>query len=420
MTTLRGLGHEAVMAPMYLPFQIDDKEAASDDLLFFGGINVYLQQKIALFRHTPHWLDALFDSRALLRLTARKAGMTKASELGEMTLSMLKGEQGNQRKELERLLDWIRTQEPFDVVALSNCLLLSLAEAIQEEFNLPVVCTLQGEDGFLDSLPDPYREEAWERLCGLVEYVQRFVAVSYYYGDVMQKRMRIPQEKMRVVQNGISLQGYESIASRSPGRVIGYLARLCDMKGLPRLIEAFIQLKRHPGYADVTLKIAGTMTPSDETLVNRMKEQLIDAGLAKDVEFLPNLNREEKIRFLQSLSVFSVPATYGESFGLYVLEALAAGVPVVQPCHAGFIEIVEQTGGGVMFQHDSLEDYVSCLRRLLDDTTHAHDLGQQGRAEVFRHFHVERMARDIVQVYESVTEAGASIQSSEGVNGIGI
>jgi len=403
VSALRTEGHDAVMALLYLPFFIDETDTSSVDRIFFGGINVYLQQKVPLFRRTPRWIDSLFDFPALLKFSARQAGMTKAAELGEMSLSMLEGENGHQKKELERLLQWLRSQAPFDVVCLSNCMLLGLAGPIRRDTNAPVLCTLQGEDGFLDALPNPYRELVWEKLRQRAADVDCFVPVSHYYAGVMKRRMNIPEGKVFVIQNGISLQGYDPYPNPNPGRAIGYLARLCEDKGLRQLVSAFIHLKKRPRYGDVRLKIAGTVTALDEIYVKKIKDQLRKEGLWDSVEFHPNISREDKICFLRSLRLFSVPALYGESFGLYVLEALASGVPVVQPRHAGFEEIVEQTGGGLLYRGDDPADYLQTLETLLDNPEQAQEMGRRGKEEVFRYFHMGRMARDFVRLCETLT-----------------
>src|SRR5262249_26334232 len=91
-------GHDALLIPTYTPIRTDEADV-SQKRVFFGGINVYLQQKLALFRHTPWVLDRLLDARRLLNWVSRFAVKTQAEDLGELTVSMLKGEHGNQRKE---------------------------------------------------------------------------------------------------------------------------------------------------------------------------------------------------------------------------------------------------------------------------------------------------------------------------------
>lgn len=398
---LRKHGHEVTLQPLYLPLCTDEPVSENNDSVFFGGVNVYLQQKSNFFRKTPRWIDRLFDSRWLLKFSARQAGMTAAPELGAMTLSMLSGADGNQVKELNRLIDWLKSQDKPDIVILSNGILLGMAKAISSQ-GIPIVCTLQGEDGFLDALPEPYRSEAWRLLSECARHVKAFIPVSHYHAGLMKERLNLPDDRYTVVQNGISLDGYEEIPDSPPTPVLGYLARLCPVKGLDVLVDAFVELKKNPSLSDLKLILAGTMTNADRPFVETMKKRLEKAGLLSGVSFHPNVSRHQKIEILKSLSVLSVPATYGESFGLYVLEALAAGVPVVQPRHGGFTEIIERTRGGLLYDPIDRESYVSVLTGLLTQPEKAWILGQRGRKVVHDYFNIDRMAHDILQVLQRV------------------
>ena len=403
---LRRLGHEVILQPLYLPIMTDEPDIEHDASILFGGINVYLQQKTKLFRNTPRWIDRIFDSRRLLSFSARQANMTNASELGEMTISMLEGENGKQAKELDRFARWLSEIERPDVVILSTGMLLGLAKVISQDLRFPLVCTLQGEDGFLDALPEPHRTEAWRLFSSNGEYVDAFIAVSHYYADVMKRRMNLHSDKCLVVQNGISLDGYGDPADAVETPTLGYMAHMRPAKGLDRLIDAFIQLKKRPEFRSLRLKIAGTMTRADRPFVGEMKKRLEDADVLSDASFYPNISRNEKIDFLKSLSALSVPATYGECFGLYIVEAMAAGVPVVQPRHGGFPEILDRTSGGILYEADDMGSYVSALAQLLSQPEHARQLGLRGRDAVQDHFNVDRMAQDILRILERVRESG--------------
>src|SRR6266576_6343164 len=83
-------GHDALLIPTYTPIRTDETDV-SQKRVFFGGINVYLQQKLSLFRHTPWFLDRLLDQGWLLRLASRFAVKTEARELGALQVSMLQG-----------------------------------------------------------------------------------------------------------------------------------------------------------------------------------------------------------------------------------------------------------------------------------------------------------------------------------------
>ncbi len=403
VTALRALGHDATLVPMYLPMITDEPQIEGNAPMFFGGINVYLQQRSSLFRHTPAWLDRLFDTPGLLRWVAGRVSMTRERDLGDITLSMLRGEEGRQAKELEKLLTWLSSEEHRpQVVCLSNVLLAGLARGIKTRLHVPVVCTLQGEDSFLDGLPEPYRQQAWELLSRRAAEIDAFIAVSHYYGDVMKRRLTIPSDKVHVVHNGIRLDGYAPAEMAPHPPAIGFLARGCRQKGLHTLVEAFIHLRKRNRMGDVKLRIAGTTLPTDEPFVTQLRERLAECGLTPAVDFLPNISLAEKQAFLKTVSVLSVPATYGESFGLYVLEALASGVPVVQPRHAAFPELIEATGGGVLCEPDNPESLALAIESLLLDDDRRRALGQRGRQAVLDRFGVERMARRVADICEGV------------------
>jgi glycosyltransferase involved in cell wall biosynthesis len=394
-------GHDALLVPLYLPPALDEVAASEGAPLFYGGINVYLQQKSALFRRTPRWVDRLMDAPPVLQLAASRAGSTRASELGDLTVSTLRGEEGNQVKELDRLCDWLHEVRP-DVVCLSNVLLIGLARRIKERTGAAVVCTLQGEDAFLDSLPKGDREAAWQTLTERAADADALIAVSHYYGDVMHRRAGLPAERLHVVYNGILLDGYEPAPAAPDPPVLGFLSRMCPPKGLATLVEAYLLLRKNERLHGLKLHVAGSMTAADEAFVEHLRSRLTAAGVADDVQFLPNVSREGKIAFLRGLSVLSVPATYGESFGLYVIEALAAGVPVVQPRHAAFPELIEATGGGTLCDPDDPAALAAALEALLADPSTARALGARGRAAVLQHFSVECMAEGVLRVFEQV------------------
>jgi glycosyltransferase involved in cell wall biosynthesis len=398
---LRRQGHDVLMAPLYLPLAVEEAQA-DEAPLFYGGINVYLQQKASLFRTTPRWLDRLFDSPGLLRAAAKRAGMTSARELGEMTLSMLRGEEGQQVKELERLTDWLATEARPDVVLLSTGLLLGLARRIKERTGVPIGCFLNGEDTYLDSLPEGTSEAAWDLLSGRARDVDMLFPVSRYYADLMGRRASLPPDRVRVIYPGISLDGFPAPTSPPEPPVLGYLARMCPAKGLETLVEAYILLRARDRVRNLKLRVGGSCTEADGQFVRKLQERLAAKGLAEDVEFLPNLSREAKLAFLGSLSVLSVPATYGEAFGLYVIEAMAAGVPVVQPRHAAFPELIEETGGGVLCEPDDPQSLAEAVEGLFEAPEMIRDLGERGRQSVLEKFTSQQMAENVIRALGDV------------------
>jgi len=406
---MQNLGHEVLMVPMYLPVQVDKNEAVDNTPIFFGGVNVYLQQKSAFFRRTPRWFDRMLDSPKLLRWIGRRAGATSAKNLGQMTISMLQAEQGRQIKELNRLIEWLDAQDNKpDVVCLSNILLVGLARGIKERLGVPVVCLLQDEDGFLDGLLSPYSEQAWQILTERARDVDAFIAVSKYYADVMRQRVELTPERVYVVYTGISLEGYELRQTEPEIPTIGYLSRMCPDRGLDTLVDAFIHLKKNEKLKNARLRITGGKRIDDERFLNRIRKRLSSSGLIDDVEFLPDFDYDTKLAFLRTISVLSVPEKQPVACGLYVLEALAAGVPVVEPSSGVFPELLEMTDGGVLFEPNNAAALADAMEPLLLKPDYARQMGKRGRDAVFEKFNIEQTAEEMVRIYGEITQQFAS------------
>jgi glycosyltransferase involved in cell wall biosynthesis len=403
VTELRRLGHSATLTPLYLPLTLDEADQSAGAPLFYGGINVYLEQHSALFRHAPRWLHHWLAAPFLLRLAAGPATSTRPEHLGAITLSMLRGEAGHQARELGELIDWLRGEKP-EVICLSNALLIGLVRRLRSELRVPVICSLQGEDWFMDALPPGPRETAWRTMAERAAEADLFIAPCNYFAELMRRRLRLPPERVRVVFNGINLDGFapdpQSAIRNPPCPTLGYLARMSREKGLEKLVDAFLLLKKRARVKNLKLRVGGSCGPADQPLVAELRKRLEKAGVAGDVDFVPNLSRAAKLEFLGTLSVFSVPATYGEAFGLYLIESLAAGVPVVQPAHSAFPEIVQATGGGLLcdaqdLNAQDLNALADALETLLLDPARARALGECGRKAVAEKFSAAIMARQV-------------------------
>lgn len=413
---MRKLGHEALMVPLYLPIKLDETDQSTGTPIFFGGINVFLEQKIPLFRAAPNWLRNVLSSPRLLAKAAGRSAKTRAEDVGEILISMLQGADGNQAREIEELLTWLKTQTKPDAICLSNALLLGMAGPLKQQLGTRIVCYLQGEDSYLDSLGDAYRSPAWKLLRQKAADADLFIAPNHYFADLMTNRLELPKDKVRVVADGIRLEGYGGRQNAEcrmqkddlngaetgefPSPVVGFFARMCPEKGLHVLVEAFVQLRKRGNVPDVRLKVGGGLGPGDEAFVAGLKERLASDGLNDCVSFHPNLDRAEKIAFLESLDVFSVPATYPEAFGMYLAEALAAGVPIVQPRFASFPEFVETTRGGLLYDPADPEALAVALEKLLLTPDKARALGAGGQKVVREQFSASRMAKNVCTVIE--------------------
>ncbi len=391
-------GHEVTLLPTYLPHLLDEKSAGTENTpIFLGGINVYLQHKFPIFRKSPKWLDNLFNNESLLRWVAGKRGMTSPRELGEITMSTLRGKDGPLAKEVDKVIDWFKQYGQPDVLILSTILLAGVGRAVREEFNLPVIGFLQGEDGFLDSLLPEYREEAWNLLGSDARKLDACVSPSHYFAGHMGSRLGIPENDIHYLPNGISLDGFEGARNKADYPTIGYLARICPEKGLDLLIDAYIELKKSDQHESLRLAIAGTLPSENITYLEEQKTKISRAGLDDFVGFETNLSRSDKIRFLKGLSLFCVPVRFPEAFGLYVIEAMAAGVPVVLPDHGSFPEIIKETGGGFLYPLEEPSGLTHALMTMLGNSEQAKQFGEQGRAAVHEKYSNDRLARELVE-----------------------
>ncbi len=406
---LMARGHEVSLTPTYTLPRTDEESVAIDHV-FFGALNVYLQQKVPLFRHTPRFLDALLDQKWLLRMVSKFAsGSTDARMLGEMTLSMLEGEEGQQSKELDKMAEWLEEILQPDIVHLSFSLFAGFARRIKERLNVPVVCSLQGEDLFLSELKEPYLSKVSQTLRVRDRDIDAFTAPCHYYADLMSKDYGIPRERMHVAHLGINPQGYAEIERREQTDpqaevVIGYLARVCPEKGTGQIVEAFRLLCQEPGMERVKLRIAGHLRERDRAFVEGEKQKLVEAGLAERVDFVGEVDFEGKLDFLASLDIFSMPTVYREPKGLPVLEALISGLPVVQPRHGAFPEWVESTGGGLLVKPESPAALAAGLRQLVDDSALRYRLGHRGRAAALDKFDHDTTAQEMLEVYQNVLD----------------
>jgi glycosyltransferase involved in cell wall biosynthesis len=365
---------------------------------------VYLEQHLAAFRMTPSWLDGIWDSMPVLKAASRRSIAVSPRRLGELTISMLRGEHGLQRKEFGKLMRWAVSQPAPDVVNLPNALLISLAAPLKVALGRPVCCTLQGEDLFLEGLGDPWRSQALELMRAQVNSVDAFIAVSDYYAGFMSRYLGIPEQKMHVVPIGINLKGHDTgFRFHTNCFTVGYFARIVPEKGLDRLCEAYHKLRRETDFSGATLEAAGYLAPEYRGYLEAIEQQMKKWGLGDEFRYRGVLDRVHKIDFLRSLSVLSVPGPYAEPKGIYALEAMANAVPVVQPRHGVFPEMIEKTGGGILVEPNNVESLAEGIYSLWRDQARAEALGRSGAEGVRRHYSAAQMAQRAVEVYGAIS-----------------
>ncbi len=405
---LAKLDVDVQLIPLYTPIRTDEHDV-SVDRVFFGGINVYLQQKIPLFRYLPNLFDRFLDQPRLLRWATSGVGETSPKELGGLAVSMLRGASGFQRKEVRKLCSWLGHSARPHVVNLSNMLIAGCVPAMQETLGVPILVTLQGDDIFLDELIEPFKAQAFDEIRKLVEYVDGFIVNSRFYADYMADYFAIPPHKFHVVPLGIDTTDFRSFqemdrsnkTDRPP--TIGYLARLAPEKGLHILADAFIELRSRAGTQDVRLRIAGWLGDKNREYAEGEFQKLRAAGLESAFEYVGEVDRRAKIDFLSQIDILSVPSVYRDPKGLYILEALAAGVPVVQPDHGAFPELIDRTRGGRLVEPNSAIALADGLHTLLTDDQLRNELGRQGRQSVHENFNATKMAESVLQVFHRLT-----------------
>jgi glycosyltransferase involved in cell wall biosynthesis len=400
-------GHDVVLSPVYTPTRTDERNV-SEQQVFFGGISVFLEQHSAVFRHTPRALDRLWDSPWALRMASKRQIKVDPKSLGELTVSMLKGEHGFQVKEIAKMLDWLRLEPRFDIIVIPYSLLLGVAEPLKRELKVPIGCTLQGDDLFLDGLGAPYKQRSLDLIRKASRYVDGFFPVSEYYRDFMPSYLGISRDKMHTIPLGINMEGYAvREAKTSETFTVGYFARIAPEKGLHALCDAYVRMRAQMTEGKARLVAAGYLPPEHQGYLDAARATMRAAGYESEFEYRGEVDRTHKIRFLQGLDVLSVPTVYTEPKGMFLLEAMAVGVPVVQPRKGAFPEIVAKTGGGLIVDPDDPEALAAGILSLWRDPDRAAALGRAGAAGVREHYEVSRMAETAEAAYASVAKAAS-------------
>ncbi|MCG8306764.1 MAG: glycosyltransferase family 4 protein [Cytophagales bacterium] len=401
MAGLKQAGAGVVKVPMYLPLFADERDL--DDVpVFYGAVNLYLGHNIPAFRKAPKWIKNMLDSGPVLKLAADMAGSTNPKGLEDMTISMLLGESGEQKKELDHLVEWIGNHCEADVVHLSNALLLGLAKRIKEKLDVIVVCTLQDEDVWVNAMDEEFKKRTWALMKERAMDVDAFFAVSDYYAGEMQPLLNISDDKLFTRHIMIDAEDYQYIGTEEKPLNIGYISRMNECNGLELLIDAFILLKRSPRWKDVKLVLTGGSTGDDNKFLYSMKKKIRQAGIVESIEFHKDFEGEGRDEFFRKVSAISVPVLEGEAFGLYLLESMASGIPVVQPEVGAFPEIISKAGGGITYAPNRPDVLAKTLESLLNDREKLSALSKTGRAGVEEHFNIHRQAQETLALYHKI------------------
>lgn len=372
---LHSAGVEVSLIPLYTPIRVDEENQTSAPI-FFGGINTYLNDRSSIWRRLPRFMTRWLDSPAMINRATRGAVGNNAAELGNMTVSMLAGESGPHRRAGEELADYVADLKP-DVVCFSNSILSGSLRTLRRRYSGKIYCVLQGDDVFLDGLIDPYRQEVMSRLIERASEFNGYIAHSRFYRDYMSRYLKLPVEKFLELPLAIDCDHHDGRPKSDVGRppTVGYFARICPEKGLDLLVESVLRLKQE--IPDIQLRVGGYLGSQHQAYFESVRRQAEPLGNAFAYIGSP-AKHEDKVAFIKSVDVFSVPARFQEPKGLYVLEAWANGIPVVLPDHAAFPELIASTGGGLLSEPDDAESLAKSLRQVLLNSSLRKELADAG------------------------------------------
>lgn len=401
---LRDLDCSVVLVPVYTPITVEG-ENCSDNALLYGGISVYLEQKFPPFRYLPGFMTKWLDRPDLVSsLTKKRKIEIEAENLGELTLSILRGEKGNQRQSLKRAVQWIKKESKPDLINLTNLLIAGFVPSIKRELNSPVIVTLQGDDLFLDELTESHRSLVISELRRLASHIDGFITFSQFYAKKMADLLEVPEEKFHLVNLGVDTDEFNNF-TRHPIKdpTIGYFGRLAPEKGFHNIVDAFIEIHQKYNLSNARLCAGGWLSPADQNFFNQQVEKLKSANLINFFDHAGSPNLDKKKDFLGKIDVFSLPTTHEEPKGLSVLEAQACGIPVVQPDHGIFPEMLVKTEGGILYDPTDSKSLAKEIVRLLNNKDYANQLGEMGRKNTFELFSAKKMAEETLQVYHQFT-----------------
>ena len=363
--------HDVRMYPLYLPLVTDTPDPTADKPVSLGGVNMYLRDQLPLWRKLPDWMTRALDNRSVLEKASRRMGMTSPADLGKATVAMLSRSTQPPQSDLQQLIESIRSEGRPDVIVLSNIMLVGMARHLADALDCTIACQLQGEDQFLDALPEPWSEDAWSLIRNQLDAVGHLISPSRSYASTLARRLSIPIWRISVVPSAIDLDGYPDSASVPDIPTICFMSRIAPEKGIEPLIRAFAGL--HQTMPDpIRLVIAGTLAAHEQGFLKQMQELAAESGIQQSIRFETDVSRSRKIEILSGSTVLSVPLLYEDAFGLFIPEAWAAGTPVVMPATGASVELIEDSGAGTLYSDqdqlaETLSRYLSSPGRALDE-----------------------------------------------------
>ena len=395
-------GMEAMAVPLYLPPEKVYLESGFDTNVFFGAISLYIREKVHFLSNMPAFIDKILDSAPFLKLAAKQAGTTRTEGLEDLTLNMINSNNSSRENEVKRLVKYLIKNGKPDVIHLSNALIIGLARQIKQLMDVKIVCSLQNEDDWLNDMAEPFQSMAWKMIAEESRNIDAFISPSVYYKDFFVGKAGFPGDKVFVVPSGIDLADVGEAIRSDGAPAIGFFSRVSYHNGFDKLADAFIKLKSEEEFSDLTLHVCGGFTADDKPFIAEQIEKIRKNGFKSSVSIYPGFQGRGKQEFLNSIDILSVPVRKYDAYGLYILEANAAGIPVVQPATGAFPGILETTRGGIIYEPDDIETLCENLRLLLRDKAKAKAIGNEGRKNVSALLTHETMAAGMHSVYRSL------------------
>lgn len=391
-------GVTASAIPLYLPPDSSVAGYGFDKHVFFGAISMYLREKIPILRNMPDFLDKLFDTGPMLRLAAKQAGTTRTEGLEDLTLNMIRGDNTFREHEVERLVKYLISEGKPDLIHLSNALVIGLARQIKKRMNVKVVCSLLNEDDWIEEMREPYRTNAWKMIADEAPNVDTFVTPSNYYRDLFISKTGLSGENIQIIPIGIDTSMIQPKKVDPVTPSLGYLCRINKMNGFDKIVDSFLSLKSGR-LSGLTLHICGGYTGDDKPFIAEQIKKIRKNGFMDSLKIHHEFHAFEKQKFFESINILSVPVRKFDGYGLYILEANAAGVPVVQPATGAFPELISRTDGGVVYYPDNVTELSNSIYKLFRDSNLRQNLSISGQKNVRANFSLEAMSNHLSEVY---------------------
>ncbi|MCU0361964.1 MAG: glycosyltransferase family 4 protein [Bacteroidales bacterium] len=397
-------GTSASAIPLYLPPDEKSEDDGLEKKVFFGAISMYLREKVPFLKNMPAFMDRLFDSAPLLKLAASRAGTTRTEGLEEMTLGMINGRNAFPEVELRRLVHFLTKDGLPDIIHLSNALIIGLAGQLKKKLRVKIVCSLLNEDDWINEMAEPYQSEAWKQIAGEAHNVDAFITPSSYYKEMFISKTGIPGGMINIVPLGIDPGSLLKVERKDTFPALGYFCRVNSHNGFDKLVDAFIKIRNSDRIPGLTLHVSGGYTADDKPFISEQISKLKGSGLKSLVRIYPEFHGHSKEDFFSNVDVVCVPVRKYDGYGLHLLEANAAGVPLVQPATGAYPEIIGITGGGITYEPDTTDGLVEALCGFFSDRQKIAGFGLKGRENVAKELSLERMAAGLSEVYRQITK----------------